>query len=321
MKLKALVLVLIALVLGSSAVYLSQEWIERQIALQSASPSGNIQQVAVSQSKLVVARIPLKFGNKITEESLKVIDWPVDALPPNHFKTIEELVDEEGRVALQAIETNEPILINKVSGPGQRASLSSIIAEGMRAVTIRVNDVLGVGGFILPGDHVDVLLTRKEGDSRDAFATDIIIQNVKVLGIDQESDKNTNQPTVVKAATLEVTAEHSQVLALAAQAGSLSLALRDVANTEILPVSKIDLSDLGKTKGPEKPAVPLAKEVSAPPKVIVKRTVRKKKDSLANIGITRGLEREEYKVDEEKKVETPTLSVPSPKPVVPEQNT
>ena len=103
---------------------------------------------------------------------------------------------------LASIERNEPILRTKITGPGQKATLSAVIQDGMRAVTVRVNDVEGVAGFVLPGDHVDVLLTRQA--ERTTGTNDVVIQNARVLAVDQLADDAADRPTVVTAVTLEV---------------------------------------------------------------------------------------------------------------------
>ena len=102
------------------------------------------------------------------------------------------------------MEPNEAVLASKVTGPGERATLSAVLDPGMTAVTVRVNDVEGVAGFILPGDHVDVMLTR-QGEKNSA-ATDVVIDNAQVLAIDQLADEKADKPSVVKAVTLEVKA-------------------------------------------------------------------------------------------------------------------
>ena len=141
---------------------------------------------------MVIATTPLKFGAVMRAENLDVIDWPKRIVPKGSFRSIKELVnDKEPRVVLRAVEANEPLLQTKVSGFGQRASLSAVIAKEMRGTTIRVNDVNGVAGFVLPGDRVDVLLTRDTagGKKRRKSAnliTDVLLQNVKVLAIDQD---------------------------------------------------------------------------------------------------------------------------------------
>ena len=123
------------------------------------------------------------------------------------------------RIVLASIEKNEPILRTKITGPGQKATLSAVIQDGMRAVTVRVNDVEGVGGFVLPGDHVDVLLTRQQ--ERANGMNDVVMQNARVLAVDQLADDAADRPTVVKAVTLEVDTIGAQKIALAASLGNL----------------------------------------------------------------------------------------------------
>jgi pilus assembly protein CpaB len=108
----------------------------------------------------------------------------------------------QARIVLTAIERNEPVLSSKVTGPGQRATLSAMLGEGLKAATVRVNDIDGVGGFVLPGDHVDVTLTRQV-DKTNA-STEVVLQNVRGLAIDQIADERIDKPAVVKAVTLEV---------------------------------------------------------------------------------------------------------------------
>ncbi|WP_245487502.1 Flp pilus assembly protein CpaB, partial [Mesorhizobium sp. M7A.F.Ca.US.006.04.2.1] len=115
----------------------------------------------VQGSTVVVAAMPLKFGDTLSADKLREVAWPAGSIPTGAFKTTKEALAGEGiRQALQTISANEPVLASKITGPGQRATLSAVLGEGMKAVSIRVNDVLGVAGFVFPGDRVDVLLTR-----------------------------------------------------------------------------------------------------------------------------------------------------------------
>lgn len=289
MKVRPLIVLALALFLALAAVFLARNWMLNQTVSDSAATA----ETQVVQ--LVAAGAALKFGDRLAKENLRLVGWPAANVPEGTFKSIDELLGPEPRVALQAIQPNELILVSKVTGPGQRASLSAIITSGMRAMTIRVNDVLGVAGFVLPGDRVDIMLTREM--VKDHPITDVLLQNVKVLGIDQRSDEQNNKPDVVKAVTLEVTSEQAQKLTLAAQVGTLSLALRDVSNVELAKVKPVTLKDLGimeaigtvepkpSEKKPEKPVV----------KIIPKRST----DNLPKIGITRGTARQEYKVTPE----------------------
>jgi pilus assembly protein CpaB len=181
------------------------------------------------QTTVVVATRPIGFGEVLTPDLLRIQAWPRDAKPQGSFETIGQLTAQR-RVALGPIAGNEPVLITRISGPGGRATLSGVIRVGMRATTIRVNDVFGVAGFVLPGDFVDVLITRDEGTRSNANAqnkrTDVLLRSVRVLAVDQLANENKNDPVVAKAATIEVTPEQAQKLALAAEVGTLSLALR-----------------------------------------------------------------------------------------------
>src|SRR5581483_4110551 len=142
----------------------------------------------------------------------------------------------------------EPLLKSKITGPGQRATLSAMLNDGLKAVTVRVNDVDGVGGFVLPGDHVDVLLTRQL--EKNNGNTEVILQNVRVLAIDQIADERLEKPSVAKAVTLEVDIVGAQKLSLAVSVGSLSLMLRKAGEVRNQYTRKITLSDLGAPSTP-----------------------------------------------------------------------
>jgi pilus assembly protein CpaB len=304
MKVRPLFVLALALFLALAAVLLARNWMQNQ----AVRPTATVEKAAVV--KLVAAGTALKFGDRLAKENLRLVDWPAGSVPQGTFKSIDELLEPQPRVALQAIQPNELILVSKVTGPGQRASLSAIITSGMRAMTIRVNDVLGVAGFVLPGDRVDLMLTREIVDSQPI--TDILLQNVKVLGIDQRADEQDNKPDVVKAVTLEVTAEQAQKVTLAATVGTLSLALRDVSNVELAKVKPVTLKDLGITEaiGTVEPKP----EDKKPEKPVVKIVPKPKGDGLPSIGITRGTARQEYKVTPEGTVVQPNAPYQAPEP-------
>ncbi|API60606.1 Flp pilus assembly protein CpaB [Tardibacter chloracetimidivorans] len=233
---QSLIILGVAILLGLAAVFIAMRWI---------APSDNSATEFRPQglAKIVVARVPLDMGTPITEASIKLIDYPASALPAGAFTTTAQLTSEQ-RVALNRIEANEPILLSKLSGKGGRASISALLDPEKRAASVRVNDMTGVGGFVLPGDRVDVLITRTLPGEGDRTITDILLQNIRVLGIDQQASENTDKPVVVKTATLEVSQLDSQKLALAQQVGSLSLALRHNGNMAPEPVRTVSLNDL-----------------------------------------------------------------------------
>src|SRR5262249_62090036 len=133
----------------------------------------------VAAKPVVGVSAPRRFGTQLQAGSLREVEWPGGAIPAGTFSTINDVMSGGGkRIVLASIEPNEPLLRSKITGPGQRATLSAVIQGGMKAVTVRVNDVEGVGGFVLPGDHVDVLMTRQAEKS--SGNTDVVIQNVRV---------------------------------------------------------------------------------------------------------------------------------------------
>ena len=196
----------------------------------------------------MVASKPLRFGNELTAAQLREVEWPQKSLPNGAFAKVADVLNAGKRVALTAIEPNEPVLSSKITGPGQRATLSAMLRDGLKAATVRVNDIDGVGGFVLPGDHVDVTLTRQV-DKTNA-SSEVVLQNVRVLAIDQTADERLDKPAVVKAVTLEVDVVGAQKLSLAASVGSLTLMLRKAGEANSQFTRKITLSDLGAPSTP-----------------------------------------------------------------------
>lgn len=241
MRTSTIVMIAFAVVFGLLAVFLANAWLNNRA--DEARRSLEAQRKAAPPAHtIVVARRPLRFGDVLGTLSLREMPWPQDSVPAGAFGTVSELTATK-RIVLTPIEINEPILASKITGPGQRATLSAMLGDGMKAVTIRVNDVEGVAGFTQPGDHVDVVLTRP--GERKASINDVIIQNVRVLAVDQLADQTTEKPVVVKAVTLEVDETGGQKLALAMQVGTLSLLLRkagEVAEAATRQLTNADLA-------------------------------------------------------------------------------
>ena len=231
---------------------------------------------------VIVANAPLKFGTTLTVEMLAEVPWPAGSIPAGSFSNMAALVAGGPRVVVAAIAKHEPILASKVSAPGQRPSLALMIEEGKKAVAIRVDDVLGVAGFVQPDDRVDVLLTRAEraGGRPGAGSsyTDLLLQDTRVLAIDQLADRNT-QAKPVKTVTLEVGTEDAQKLVLAASVGQLSLALRGSGAGRASEARRIGLEDLPSTpRQPEAAVVVQADEkVDRGPTVTVFRGITERK--------------------------------------------
>jgi pilus assembly protein CpaB len=189
-----------AVVFGLIAVFIAQVWLNNQANMRAKNLDAN--KTTVATQTVVVAKQPLRFGTELNASMLQEVPWPSNSLPSGAFARIQDIVSGGRRVVLAAIEANEPVLALKITGPGQRATLSALVKPGMKAVTIRVNDVEGVGGFVLPGDHVDVVLTRQV--EKGNATTQVVLQNTRVLAVDQTADDRAAKATVAKSVTLEV---------------------------------------------------------------------------------------------------------------------
>jgi pilus assembly protein CpaB len=236
-----IVMIAFAVLFGLIAVFLANAWLNNQAAERMRSLEAQ-RKAAPAARTIVVASRPLRFGDVLSALSLREMPWPEGALPKGAFGKIGELTASK-RVVLMPIDVNEAVLASKITGPGQRATLSAMLQGDMKAVTIRVNDVEGVAGFVLPGDRVDVVLTR-QGDNK-IQVNDVVIQNVRVLAIDQLADERTEKPSVVKAVTLEVDGTDGQKLALASAVGTLSLMLRKAGEAAEDNTRRVTLTDLG----------------------------------------------------------------------------
>jgi pilus assembly protein CpaB len=229
-----------AVLFGLLAVFLAQIWLNNQADERLKSIDAQ-RKAAPPARSIVVASKPLRFGDELTSSALREMPWPDDALPAGAFGKIADLTSSK-RVVLMPLDTNEAVLASKITGPGQRATLSAMLSDGMKAVTIRVNDVEGVAGFVLPGDRVDILLTRT-GEKNNAV-NDVVIQDVRVLAVDQLADQKAEKPSVVKAVTIEVDPTEGQKVALAATVGTLSLLLRKAGDAAGRDTRRVTTRDL-----------------------------------------------------------------------------
>ena len=240
MRTSTFVMIGFAVLFGLLAVFLAQIWLNNQADERLKSIDAQ-RKAAPPARTIVVAGKPLRFGDELNSAALREMPWPENALPAGAFGKIADLTSGK-RVVLMPIDTNEAVLASKITGPGQRATLSAMLSDGMKAVTIRVNDVEGVAGFVLPGERVDVVLTRT-GEKNNAV-NDVVLQNVRVLAVDQLADQRADKPAVVKAVTLEVDPTDGQKIALAATVGTLSLLLRKAGDVVSADTRRVTTRDL-----------------------------------------------------------------------------
>ena len=237
-------------VLGVGALVVAKVWLP-QSAHGAAPAPGRI----AGLTPVVVAKADIPYGAKLDAGRLQLADMPAGAVPKGAYTTIGQIIGEPGGppIVLVPISAREAILPAKLSGGGAKATVAAVIGEGKRAYTIGVSDVAGGGGHILPGDRVDVVLTYDLSAKR--LMSTVVLQDVRVLGMDLNADPSSTQAAVAHTATLEVGVQDAEKLALAGQAGSLSLALRRTGAAEIAPVRMINVSDFGAAVRPLKAVV------------------------------------------------------------------
>lgn len=227
MSQRNIIILVVAGLLGVLAVYLANTWF---------SGVEERQQAIAEEQELVtiaVASQELEFGTALNSDNTRLVSWPANSVPQGAFSDLSSI--EPGQVAIRPIAIGEPILQSRISG---RASLSANLPPDMRAVSIPVNEVSGVAGFVLPGDVVDVMLTRDN-------ITSVLLENVLVLAIDRRANEQNNEPAVVDTATLQLDPVSAQRITLARQVGNLSLALRNVENQEVGQRPRVTLASLG----------------------------------------------------------------------------
>lgn len=253
MKTKGLVFLVVAMLAGLAAVLVGTRWLQTK-----AAGDGN---------RIAVASVEVQLGSPLTRSAMRLVDWPSGSVPTGAFTEVSAL---EGRVALASMQPGEPILESRLAPVGTKGGLSAVVPEGKRAITVRVNDVIGVAGFALPGNFVDILVnTQREGGSgndKDLMISKIVLERILVLAVAQEANRDETKPKVVNAVTLEVTPEQAERLDLARSVGTLSLVLRNQIDSDPAQTSGITKAVLLRTSAeapPTPPAAP-AKKAAAP---------------------------------------------------------
>ncbi|RUU57376.1 Flp pilus assembly protein CpaB [Mesorhizobium sp. M2C.T.Ca.TU.002.02.1.1] len=290
----------IAAVFGAISIFAADFWVKSQAKAQ---PEVKVVSVAAPQPKvefktIVVAQAPLRYGMELARPQLAEIPWPQDSLPQGAFPTIDKLLADGSRVVLSPIEVNEPVLLTKLSGPNGRATLSNMLSPGMRAVTIRTDEIAGVGGFVTPGDRVDVVLTRDAGDIQEVsknaqgaagstVTSEVVVADAKVLSVGQGADERKTEPQVANSVTIEVTNEGAQKVALARTVGTLSLSLRSAADASASNGGLMTISSFGGSVA--------AKAQASAASLVSAVTKESDEPKFKTVIVTRGDKVEEYK--------------------------
>lgn len=295
---RAVLMIVISIGVAFGAVILASQWM--------------LEQTKVATRKVVVARNDIDLGTRLTTQMLKVSDWPKGSVPEGTVDDPEKLKD---RVLKTSVLSGEPLLESKLAPLGTKGGLSAVISEGKRAMTVRVNDVVGVAGFALPGNYVDIVVnteddSTKNTDGRSKSFSKIVLEHILVLAVAQEAGRDETKPKVVNAVTLEVTPDQAEKLDLARSVGQLSLVLRNQLDT-----SQVTTAGSTKKHMLNRAEEPVVEPVATPPeakvvekKVLVYRKAPAKKpvetsDSKAQVEVIRGAARsvEEFKLPAEDK--------------------
>ena len=316
----------LAVVFGGLSIFAADRWVKAR-TVEVPVPQATEVQVApnVETTRIVVAKDALKYGTVLTADVLQEVDWPTNAVPGGAFHTIGELTGDGKRTVLSAFTANEPILPTKLSGKDGRASLSNLLAPGMRAVTVRVDDITGVAGFVTAGDRVDVVLTRNKTETQSGpvvegqaptvtneMASEVILQNVKVLTLDQSADESNTAAQVAKAVTVEVTSADAQKVALAQQLGTLYLLLRPAGEDTSTTSASLSASDLDGKGNPEQTSALPVSATAAPttsPSII---NLQPEGPRYRSLTVTRGHVEETYSVIDESGVVIPAQTSVKP---------
>jgi pilus assembly protein CpaB len=252
MRLITIVSLCASVALGLGALFVAKVVLPAQMA--GAAPAAAAVLPQPRTQPVVVAAQPIAYGTRLEARQLKVVGYPADAAPAGAFASIEQVMTQDqggAPSALAALGEREPLLPSKLSGPGARATIAAEIAEGMRAYTIRVSEVSGVGGHALPGDRVDVVLARdlSQDEKHKDFVSEVVIQNVRLLGVNLNADPTSTKIEPPNTATLEVSVSDAQKLSVAGDLGVLSLALRRIGAAETADVRPVASRELA-TRAP-----------------------------------------------------------------------
>jgi pilus assembly protein CpaB len=220
---RAFLMLAVAMLAGLAAVVFASRWLVQ-------TSSGAVSQVAVASDDI-------NLGEPISGAMVHTVNWPTDSIPTGAFTDPKAL---DGRVVRASLQRGEPVLESKLAPVGTKGGLSAVIGEGHRAITVRVNDVVGVAGFALPGNYVDVIVNTQEPDSKNdaqqnqQSISKTVLEKILVLAVAQQVNRDDTAPKVVNAVTLEVTPDQAEKLDLARSVGTLSLVLRNQVDADTL---------------------------------------------------------------------------------------
>lgn len=276
---RAVMMVVISIVLGLVVSALAVHWVSNKASM--------------ATNKIVVAAMDIQLGSRLTPQMLTTVDWPKGSVPTGAFDDTKNVQD---RVIKTSLQRGEAVLNSRLAPIGTQGGLSAVIAEGKRAMTVRVNDVVGVAGFALPGNYVDVMVNAQQdkvaGATNDEHISKTVLRHVLVLAVAQEAGRDETKPKVVNAVTLELSLDDAEKLDLARNIGTLSLVLRNQVDTGNHPTTGVRKADLF---GPSEPVrltpVVLKPSIKPMPRRVTERAVQPIPEALPKIEVIRGMQK------------------------------
>ncbi len=245
-KRRGVLLIFLSLLMAIGAAFVANEWVVARVMPDRQAESDSAQVVAAAMS--------IPFATKVEERHLKLVEVPEGLTPEGFFETIEDVV---GQVSTTNISRGEILVTERFRAHSAGSTLAALVKENMRAVTVRVDDVVGVAGFLLPGNTVDVLASRRVAGKR--AVTETILRNIKVLAVDQTASADDNEPVIVRAVTLEMLPPQAETLFRARTEGTIQLTLRNPLEPDYVPAPAAPPKKRTVRKAPPKP--PPATEV------------------------------------------------------------
>lgn len=220
-KKRGLMLVMLSVILGIGAAWVANDWVQARLAADAPTETDS--------SQVMAAAIKIPYGTKVESRHVRTIEMPPNAVPAGALRTAEEV---EGKVSTAEILPGELLLSERFVEHNSGSTLAALVETKKRAVTVRVDDVVGVAGFLLPGNFVDVLATKLDRRTQNA-TTKTVLRNIKVLAVDQTAKTDDNEPVVVRAVTLEMTPQQAEVLVKRKEEGTIQLTLRNPLDTMV----------------------------------------------------------------------------------------
>lgn len=237
---RRIIFIVVALVASAMTVLLGRAWLDAGRHTQVAAPAPQAP-AAKPAAMVLVARGNLTVGQFVRRENLRWQAWPEDSVPQSYISAGQYAIEDfDGAVVRTALGDGEPITQSRLVRPGDRGFLAAVLTPGYRAVTVNVSATTGVGNLVFPGDHIDLIATLKltddekneGGAGHEHHASETLLNDLRILALDQKADDQNKEPILAKTATLEVTPKQAEIIAVVAEIGKLSLSLRSLAHDE-----------------------------------------------------------------------------------------